>query len=101
MSKKRPLITGAWLHAGPLKGEPLTREKVLEVCAKLFDNGLDEHAQIWTASIDELWLRHGLCKWQQYNCLVVYGMDSPQPDIVRAALAWGNLRLMQREFLED
>lgn len=78
----------------------MTRQMMLEIAAHLLENGLDASAQIFSGSADEVFLRLALFEWQERNCWVVYGMDSPQPDFVRAALAFGNLRLMQREFCE-
>lgn len=80
---------------------PFTRELMLEMVARLFDNGLDVNAQIFSGSLDEWRLRSDLEDWQGRNCHVVYGMESPQPEFVRAALAFGNLRLMQREFMGE
>lgn len=93
--KLNPLI------AIPEAGVPITREKVLELCAKLHENGLDERAELFTGSSDEWNLRIGLERWQERNSWVVYGCESPQPYFVRAALAVGNLRLMQREFMGE
>lgn len=76
----------------------MTRNQILHALAPHFRNGLDSDAEIFTASQDEWLLRVHLEMWTARNMHVCYGCDSPQPDFIRAALAFGNLRLMQREW---
>lgn len=77
----------------------MKREAILRACASIAQNGLDGDAEIFTGSEDEWLLREAAMRWQQENLEFFYGTESPQPGFVRAMLAFGNLRLIQREFL--
>jgi hypothetical protein len=77
----------------------MKREEILRAASMLFPNGLGKETQLFTASRDEWLLRDALERWTAENMLVCYGADSPQPPFIVAALKFGNLALMQREWI--
>lgn len=75
----------------------LSFEEVIRATARIHENGLGPDAELFGNSHDEWQLRKAIEHWQERTQHVVYGCMSPQPPFVRAMLAYGNLKLMQRE----
>lgn len=73
--------------------QALTRQKVLELASRMYRNGLGPDAVIYTGSPHEWTLRDAVCDYAWLTPGVSHAA-------FRAALAFGNLRLIQREFVE-
>lgn len=82
-----------WKAGHVTTGGSLTREKVLEIASRLYGNGLSRDATVYTGSPHE---------WTLRDAVLDYAWTHPGTtrEGMLAALAFGNLKLIQREFVE-